>query len=132
MTITVTIPIPPSELAQNGRVNRFAKARLAGVSKQAAWALTAQLMGSLGIRKGTWRGPVDVTYTFHFRADRTRDDDGVISRMKWARDGIALALGLDDTFFRVHQVVWGTRRDGTVDVTLTPAMVDIPVKGSIG
>ena len=130
--LTVTIMIPPSELAQNGRVNRFAKARMAGESKKAAWALTAQLMKPLGIFKGTWRGPVEVQYTFHFRTTRTRDDDGAISRMKWARDGIALALGLDDTFFRVHPVIWGDRRDGTVDVTLTPATVVLPVRGAIG
>jgi hypothetical protein len=51
--------------------------------------------------------------------------------MKSARDGIALALGIDDKAFVQHPVIWGARRDGTVDVHLVPASVVIPVKGRI-
>ena len=130
-SLTITIAIPPADLAQNGRRNKFKKNRLAQASKNAAWTITKSLMKPLGIAYRSWRGPVEVTCTFHFRVERARDDDGAISRVKWARDGIALALGIDDTFFRVHPVVWGARRDGSVDITLTPASVVLPVMGWI-
>lgn len=130
--LTITLPIPPSELAMNGRANRFKKNRMAQASKWEAKVMTCGLMPALGIVKGSWRGPVEVTYTFHFRVDRDRDDDNAQSRVKWVRDGIADALGINDTFFRVQPVQWGARKDGTVDVHLVPASVVLPVKGVIG
>jgi hypothetical protein len=93
--------------------------------------MTKAAMGPLGIAYGSWRGPVSVQYTFNPRVDRGRDDDNAVARMKAARDGIALALGIDDKHFTTQPVIWGDKRDGTVIVTLTPAAVAIPLRGQI-
>ena len=37
---------------------------------------------------------------------RRRDDDNLVAGLKWARDGIAQALGVDDSVFRVSTPVF--------------------------
>ena len=130
--LTVTLPWPSADLSQNARVHPLAKARAVKKAKNEAWGLAKALMGPMRIAHGSWRGPVQVQYTFHALQNRGRDDDNFIGRMKSARDGIALALGMDDCGFVTMPVIWGDRRDGTVDVTLTPAAVVVPVIGVIG
>jgi len=95
------------------------RARAAKKAKNAAWGITKALMGPLGILTGMTAGKVQITYTFHPEINRGRDDDNFAARMKPSRDGIALALGVDDVSFIMQPVQWGGRKDMTVDVTLT-------------
>jgi hypothetical protein len=72
---------------------------------------------------------VTVQYTFHPEINRGRDDDNFVARMKSARDGVALALGIDDKHFVTLPVVFGEKRKpACVVMTLTPAAVDVPVR----
>lgn len=130
-SLTLTLSWPSADLSPNARVSPLARARAAKRAKNEAWGLTKALMGSLRIVHGAWRGPVEVFYIFHALQERGRDDDNFIARMKPSRDGIALALGMDDKRFVTQPAVWGTRRDGTVDVILKPAEVALPVRGGI-
>ena len=52
---------------------------------------------------------------------RKRDDDGLLSSMKAARDGIADALGIDDSRFVSHPFLHHdcVRKGGMVKITLT-------------
>lgn len=117
--LTVTLSWPSADLSPNGRVHWSTRSRAAKKAKNEAWGLTKALMPPLRIRFGEWQGPVAVTYTFHPKLDRTRDDDNFAARMKASRDGIAMALGLDDSLFVMQPVQWGARMDQTVDVTVT-------------
>jgi hypothetical protein len=130
MSITITLSWPSADLSQNARVHPMAKARAVKRAKNDAWALTRALMGPLRVMRGTWRGPVTVQYTFHGLQIRGRDDDNFIGRMKSARDGIALALGVDDCGFVTMPVIWGDKRNGTVEVRLTPAIGVMEIRES--
>lgn len=56
-------------------------------------------------------GVLKLTYTVHrMKGGKQWDDDNLVSAMKWARDGIALALGVNDKRFELQPVVWGDRR----------------------
>ena len=129
--LTLTLPWPSADLSPNGGVGRWDAIRAAKAAKNAAWGYTKAAMQPLGIAYRSWSGPVDVLYTFHAMQERGRDDDNFIRRMKPARDGIALALGIDDKTFRLLPVIWGGKRNGTVEVTLTPSEVSIPHRGTI-
>lgn len=43
--------------------------------------------------------------------DRGRDDDGLIGACKAFRDGIAQALGIDDKYFDLQPVIWGSKHN---------------------
>jgi crossover junction endodeoxyribonuclease RusA len=131
-SLTLTLPWPSADLSPNARVHHFARHRAAKSAKNYAFNLAFSLMVPLNIRKGTWRGPVGVQYTFHPQIDRGRDDDNFIARMKAYRDGVALALGMDDVSFRTEPVIWGEqRKPACVVMTLTPDAVAIPLRGRL-
>lgn len=129
--LTLTLPWPSADLSPNGGVALWDGIKATKAAKNYAWGLTKAAMPKLGIAHRSWLGPIDVQYTFHALQSRGRDDDNFIRRMKPARDGIALALGVDDKHFRTLPVIWGDKRNGTVEVTITPALVDVPVVGVI-
>lgn len=128
-SLAITLPWPSSALSPNGGVARWDQIKATKAAKNYAWAMTIELMGPLGIVRGSWRGPIAVTYTFHAKNDRGRDDDNFIRRMKPARDGIAMALGVDDKLFNLQPVVWGSKRNGTVEIMIVPAEVSVPFRG---
>lgn len=130
-SLTIELPWPSIDLSPNSR-NRWAGIRARKAAKNYAWALAKELMGPLGIRSGSWVGPISVQYTFHPLADRRRDDDNFAARMKAARDGIALALGVDDCGFITQPVIFGEKRNPScVVVTLKAAAVNVPFRGQI-
>lgn len=130
--LTLLLPWPSADLSPNGRVHHFTRHRAAKSAKNYAFNMALSLMGPLGIRKGTWRGPITVQYTFHPSIDRARDDDNFVARMKAARDGVAMALGVDDVAFTTLPAVFGEKRKPScVVMTLTPAEVDVPFRGIV-
>ena len=130
--MTLILPWPSADISPNGRVHHFTRARAVKSAKNYAFNMALSLMGPLGIRKGTWRGPIAVQYTFHPSTDRARDDDNFAARMKSARDGVALALGVDDKLFTMQPVVFGAKKSpACVVMTLTPASVDVPFRGDV-
>lgn len=131
-SMTLTLPWPSRDLSPNARVHGLVRHRAAKKAKSAAWGIASSLMEPLGIKRGTWRGPITVQYTFHPASIRDRDDDNFAAMMKASRDGIALALGVNDIEFKTMPIVFGEKRKPPcVVVTLTPAAVDVPFRGPI-
>ena len=96
----VTLPWPPKELSPNVRCHWRAAHAKANVYKQACFVLTiAERI------KIDWSGPIHVAITFYPPDRRYRDDDNMIASLKYGRDGVAQALGVDDKRFRIHPEV---------------------------
>lgn len=78
------------------------------------------------------KGPIRVEMLFHPPANYRYDVDGLQSRMKAYLDGIALALGVDDVHFRPISSI-GEKHPpyGKVVVTIIPALMDVPLTGTI-
>lgn len=129
-SLTLELPWPSADLSPNSR-NKWAGIRARKAAKNYAWGMAKAAMGPLGIRFGSWVGPISVQYTFHPEMDRKRDDDNFAARMKAARDGIALALGVDDCGFITQPVVFGAKRSpACVVVTLKAAAVKVEMRGA--
>ncbi len=132
-SITLTLPWTDAALSPNARVHHMARARAVKNDRNYAWGMTKAVMGPLRISPSSWVGPITVQYTFHPEMDRDRDDDNFAARMKASRDGIARALGVDDNDFMQLPVIFGAKaKPGCVLLTVTPAMVSVPVRGKIG
>ncbi len=131
-SLTITIPWPDAALSPNERVHHMVLYRARKKAKNEAWGLTKALMGPLGITYGSWRGPVEVAITFRPSANRAFDLDNALSRLKGHLDGIALALGIDDSAFTFRLTRGERSVPPVVAATLTPALVEAPLKGRIG
>jgi crossover junction endodeoxyribonuclease RusA len=131
-SLTLSLPWPDVALSPNGRFHWAEKSRAVKKARDYAWGMTLAAMGPLGIVRASWVGPIEVVYTLHPLMDRNRDDDNLVASFKAYRDGIARALGVDDSIFRTMPLVYGAKaKPACVEVTLTPAMVQVPVKGVI-
>lgn len=130
-SLTIELPWPVAALSPNSR-DKWAGIRARKSARAYAWGMAKAAMGPLGIRAGSWVGPVSVQYTFHPAMDRSRDDDNFAARMKAARDGMADALGVNDCGFVTQPVIFGAKRNpACVVVTLKAAAVSVPLKGVI-
>ena len=129
--LTLEMPWPSIALSPNGRAHWAAKAKATKSTKTYAWTMAKSLMGPLGIAPGAWVGPVSVQITFHPSVDRARDLDNMQASQKAALDGIASALGINDTHFRPASFIGEKRKPACVSITLSPAAVKLPVRGQI-
>ena len=110
MGITVELPFPPRALHPNSRVHWAARAKATKQAREdAAW--WARAAGVKPMRKAK---PLVVFLTFFPPDKRRRDWDGAVSSCKAYFDGIADALGVDDSNFRPGVIRWGEPRDGGV------------------
>lgn len=108
----VKLPWPPSELSPNSRIHWARKAKFAKGYKKSCWAMAKQ--AGLCV---DWEGPVHVWLTFVPPDRRHRDQDNMIASVKYALDGLALALGIDDKRFVLHSSV-AAEIGGVVNVRL--------------
>lgn len=131
-SLTLTLDWPDADLSPNARVHHMALHRARKKAKLHAWGMTKALMPPLGIRFGSWTGTVEVAVTWHPCTARAFDLDNALARLKGHLDGIANALGIDDSAFVFRLARGDKRKPACVVVTLTPAAVAIPVKGQIG
>jgi crossover junction endodeoxyribonuclease RusA len=129
--ISVELPWPSADLSPNARLSWPQVARAKKQAKNYAWGVTKALMGPLGIRSGAMIGPFQVRIVFHPEIQRTRDLDNMQARMKAALDGIALGLGVNDSEFRPVSEFGKMKTPACVVVTITPALVSLPVLNTI-
>ncbi len=113
MSDCVTLPWPPQELSPNWRGHWRKKARAARTYRHACgWACKAA-----GLRV-----PAGELIALHVEFvppnRRHYDDDNLVGAFKVGRDGIADALGVDDTRFRLQTTVVSTELGGFVRVRL--------------
>jgi len=107
------LPWPPMALSPNARTHWRKKAPIAKAYKHACWALTkeAGLIVPDAPKLALW-------LAFYPPDRRHRDDDNVIASFKYGRDGLALALGIDDKRFRCFPFLQ-TEIGGYVRVRIT-------------
>ena len=129
--LTIELPWPSADLNPNGRVHHMALYRARKSAKTMAWGMTKAVMGALGLRVGSFVGPVMVSMTFHPPTATRRDVDNLIASMKGQLDGISNAIGVDDSAFHLAAKIGEKRKDGCVVVTLTPALISIEKRGVI-
>lgn len=99
--MNVILPWPPRALSPNSRTHWRKKAPIAKAYKEACWALTKEA----GIVLPESAGRLALWLDFYPPDRRARDDDNMIASFKHGRDGVALALGIDDKRFRTFPYV---------------------------
>lgn len=109
----VTFGWPPRECSPNWRGHWQKRAKAAKSYKNACWALAKEAKLTVD-----WEGQVHLFITFNKPSRRPMDDDNLIASFKAGRDGLALALGIDDKRFVCHPFV-SDRIAGSVVVRLS-------------
>lgn len=92
--IDIVLPWPPNELSPNGR-NHWAKVARAKKAYRASCSLAAIAHGAKRIKAEK----LHISLTFYPPNKRRHDLDNLLARMKSGIDGIADALGVDDSNF---------------------------------
>jgi hypothetical protein len=112
----IVLPFPAKILWPNGRGHWAAKHREFAKHKQWAYHATKAKLP----RCFKWNGtPVKLAYTVTPKTANRIDLDNTIAAMKAYQDGIAMALGIDDSAFAVPTVTFARpMKPGGVQVTL--------------
>lgn len=114
----ILLPYPPRELHPNGRAHWGAKARHA--RKQRAEAILLAKQAGYDKMKWPTEGRLCVWITGYARDRRRRDADGLLSSIKWALDGIAETMGVDDSRFVPRPAISSeTRKPPVVRIVVT-------------
>jgi len=95
MSVTVELPWPDKRLSQNARVHWRAR----GAATKTARERAAHECLFAGGRFMAIETQPRLSWTFHPPNNRRRDIQNVIGSLKAAADGIADALGIDDSKF---------------------------------
>jgi len=99
--MSLTLPWPPKALSPNSRTHWRKKAPITKAYKTACWALTVE--SGLTVPPDAVAGEkLHLWLDFYPPDRRHRDDDNLIASFKAGRDGVALALGIDDKRFVCH------------------------------
>jgi len=114
--ISFAFPWPFKELNPNARCHWAKKAKAAKQYRNACH-LIALAEGARHLI--TWEGIIHVWIEFVPPDRRSRDDDNLIASFKPARDGLADALGVNDSRFRVHPWINDSEIGGMVRVKIT-------------
>ena len=127
-SLTVTLSLPPKALSPNARTHWAPKAKAV-----AAYRGEAKLVARGAIREAGldvppgWGDEIMVRATFWFRVNRRRDRDNAQASLKSALDGIAEALGIDDSRFVLASAELRVDRDRPrVEVVLAPTQSSDP------
>lgn len=88
----LTMPWPPKLCSPNARVHWGRKARAQKALKE-AWFYQAKEQGAQPIKADR----LEVSLEFHCPDRRARDMDNMLSSCKSGLDGLAMALGVDDS-----------------------------------
>jgi crossover junction endodeoxyribonuclease RusA len=113
--ITIRLPWPDKVLSPNSRVHWRTKAKATKLAREYVWAVTLSEVGP----NSAWRG-ARLAFTFCPPDKRRRDADNCISSTKAHRDGIADALGIDDSKFECSYRLGEPVKGGAVRVEITP------------
>lgn len=111
------LPWPPRELHPNARVHWSKRAKQTKIERKAA-AYLAMMAGWAS--EALPEGRLHLWIDFYPPDRRKRDDDGLMASMKAARDGIADAMGIDDSRFVSHPWIKDeVRKGGEVRIRVT-------------
>ena len=107
--LVITLPWPTRELWPNCHAHPLRKYPAQAQAKHDGYYAT---LAALTPRWTSQWSPLTVEITAHPPSLRPFDDDNLVSAFKHYRDGIALALGIDDVKFTTLPVVRGEKRKG--------------------
>lgn len=111
----ITLPWPPKQLSPNARVHWAKKARVAKKYKADCLILTKQ--ANVELPK---TDKLHIFVDFYKPDHRIRDQDNIEAAMKSAYDGVAKALGVNDSRFIIHPFVcYEIVKGGKVIITIT-------------
>ena len=122
----IRLPWPEPALWQNRRVNWRDRAKATRSARKAAWALAMENKVS----------PIPnaiLEFEFHPPTNAQRDIQNMPATQKAAIDGIADAMGCDDSRFRIRwpETFSGVVNDGYVVVRIIPPVAVIEHRGTI-
>lgn len=111
----IELPWPPAELNPNRRLHWAQRSKASRAYRQACYLLTKQA----GIQAPEGRLLLALEFVPPDR--RRRDDDNILAAFKSGRDGIADALGIDDSrFVAQHELRSEPVTGGAVFVRIEP------------
>lgn len=119
MSVSIDLPWPAKELRPNSRPHYMAKA----VAAKKARANAHKTILEAGIKRGDFDIPeaLKVTITFMPKTRHPFDTDNALAALKSALDGIADALGVDDSKFDIAIRKGEPVKGGSVRVELEAA-----------
>lgn len=121
----VTLPWPPRILSPNVRAHWAAKNRAAQAYRYACWGSAKEAKLTAPPKpKSSGKRWLHVGIRFYPPDKRRRDDDNMITSLKYGLDGLALALGLDDNCFIIHPSV-SESIGGMVKIKITDKLADL-------
>ena len=103
----VTLSLPPNALSPNSRPHWAVKARAAKAHRGEAFLMTCVAYARSGMIIDDADDLLIRTLFLH-RVQRRRDRDNALASLKAALDGVAEALGVDDSRFIVGPVRFST------------------------
>jgi crossover junction endodeoxyribonuclease RusA len=112
MTYTVSLPWPNAKLSPNARTHWRAKAPLTKAHRATAAALTREALGRETLTS------VSLMVTFCPPDKRRRDALNCIASFKSYEDGIADAVGIDDSKFQSTYAIGAATPGGAVVVVI--------------
>ena len=117
--ITIELPWPDKRLSPNSR-NRWAKIKATKQARKDAFYITWEAKANIvEWYPGGLPYRILAQYTFYPPDRRRRDRDNYSAMMKAAQDGVADALGVDDSCFETEKPIWGkVVKGGKVVLTL--------------
>ncbi len=113
----VTLPWPDKDLSPNARIHWRRKAPKVKAARHAAWALTLEA----GARTMSVSAAPRIGIEFRPPDHRRRDADNCMASLKASLDGIADALGVDDSRFISTYRMGEPVKGGAVHVTIRSA-----------
>lgn len=115
--MNVTLPWPSKDLSPNARVHWSKKSKAAKAYRHACHILTLESKAKID-----WDGDVHVWIDFYRPSRREMDHDNCLARIKSGLDGVADALGINDSRFRPHPYI-KDEIGGMVKLTFTKGPV---------
>ena len=112
----VTLPWPNRDLSPNVKKGWRAKWRATKAAKLSAWV---RVKSDSLHRSFAGADVLHVKITFHPPDRRARDEDNLVASCKAYLDGIAGAILVDDSRFRLSHTVGDVCKGGAVIVTVT-------------
>ena len=94
----LTLPWPSRLLSPNARSHWAAKSKAAKAYRMTCFTLALEA----GLRGVPWEGPIHLHLTFYKPSRRRMDMDNALASAKNGLDGLADALGVNDSRFRLH------------------------------
>lgn len=110
----IELPWPSPALNPNGRAHWAAKAKEAKLAKATAFYAAKSICPS----KLNWSG-VRIFWEFHPKTANMPDGDNLVASCKNFQDGIALAIGIDDSKFKTDYRISSPIKGGLVRVTIS-------------